>query len=282
MGLTNINKDRTEIFVGKAGTGKTTKVKELFPNAVYQYANNIDIKDIFSVPIDLGIIIEDLHYKPMTKEIVDIILKYRGTVVLTSINQKTIPKEINKICRIKRVGSKQHIQEQLKEIAPRSEEPFSYERDVFSLINEYLKSGDRELIRELLLFNKPADTQIVSWLNENLHPNKLLFVDGVVKRRWPQRYFYEMLAYCHEGKMFRRATMPKRGKYSKVPRLLKRVGLAPHEHKLFKQLLQDSDFRKHALSKFNNEECRLMGLGEKKTLSLRKEKTKQFSLEEFL
>ena len=76
--------------------------------------------------------------------------------------------------------------------------------------------------------------------------------------------------------------MPKRGKYSKVPRLLKRVGLAPHEHKLFKQLLQDNDFRKYALSKFNNEECRLMGLGEKKTLSLRKEKSKQFSLEEFL
>ena len=76
--------------------------------------------------------------------------------------------------------------------------------------------------------------------------------------------------------------MPKRGKYSKVPRLLKRVGLAPHEHKLFKQLIQDDVFRKHAMSKFNNEECRLMGLGEKKTLSIRKKKTKQFSLEEFL
>tara|TARA_R100001463_G_scaffold1194_3_gene5192 strand:- start:680 stop:1528 length:849 start_codon:yes stop_codon:yes gene_type:complete len=282
MGLTNINKDRTEIFVGKAGTGKTTTVKEMLPNAVYQYANVIDIKDIFSVPIELGIIIEDIHYKPMTKEIVDIILKYRGTVVLTSINQKSIPKEIKKICKIKRVGSKQHIQEQLKEIAPRSEEPFSYERDVFSLINEYLKSGDRDLIRELLLFNKPADTQIVSWLNENLHPNKLLFVDGVVKRRWPQRYFYEMLAYCHEGKVFRRANMPTRGKYSKVPRLLKRVGLASHEHRLFKQLIKEDEFRKHAMSKYNNEECRLMGLGEKKTLSIRKKKTKQFSLEEFL
>ena len=40
---------------------------------------------------------------------------------------------------------------------------------------------DRELIRELLLFNKPSDTQIISWLAENMHPNRLIFVDGVVK-----------------------------------------------------------------------------------------------------
>ena len=276
-----MNTKRSEIYVGKTGTGKTTLVKSLAPDAIYFYANEVEIADIYSVPRDLGIIIEDLDHKPNTKEIVHIIRSYRGNVILTSKNRKSIPKEILNICKIKNVGTKKYLRESIKALSPRSEEPVSFERDVFSLINEYLRDSDREKIKELLLFNKPADTQIISWLTENLHPNKLLFIDGVVKRRWPQEYFYEMLAYTHDGKLFRKTSMAKRGKYSKVPRLLKRVGLKPDEERLFRQLLEDENFLKLAKKKYNNQEYRLMGLGEKKIRTTKPKKPVMKKLEDF-
>ncbi len=277
-----MNTKRSEIYVGKTGTGKTTLVKSLLPNALYYYANEVEIADIYSVPIELGIIIEDLDFKPNTKEIVNVIRSYRGTVVLTSKNRKSIPKEIINICKIKNVGTKRHLRESIKGFAPRSEEPFSFERDVFTLINDYLRNSDRELVKDLLLFNKPSDTQMISWLTNNLHPNKLLFIDGVVKRRWPQQYFYEMLSYTHDGKLFRKTNMAKKGKYSKAPRLLKRVGLKPDEERLFRQLTNDEDFVKFAKRKYNNEECRLMGLGEKRIRREKPKKPKMKTLEEFL
>ena len=276
-----MNTNRSEIYIGKTGTGKTTLVKSLLPDALYFYANEIEIVDIYSVPIELGIIIEDVDFKPNTKEIVKVIRSYRGTVVLTSKNRKSIPKEILNICKVKNVGTKKHLRESIKDFAPRSEEPFSFERDVFTLINDYLRNSNRELIKDLLLFNKPADTQIISWLAENIHPNKLLFIDGVVKRRWPQQYFYEMLAYTHDGKLFRKTNMAKRGKYSKAPRLLKRVGLKPDEERLFKQLIKSEEFVKFVKKKYNNEECRLMGLGERKVRKEKPKKPKIKTLEEF-
>ena len=276
-----MNTKRSEIYIGKTGTGKTTLVKSLLPDALYFYANEIEIVDVYSIPIELGIIIEDVDFKPNTKEIVKVIRSYRGTVVLTSKNRKSIPKEILNICKVKNVGTKKYLRETVKGLAPRSEEPFSFERDVFTLINDYLRNSDRELIKDLLLFNKPSDTQMISWLTENLHPNKLLFIDGVVKRRWPQEYFYEMLSYTHDGKLFRKTNMAQRGKYSKAPRLLKRVGLKPDEERLFKQLIESEDFAKFAKKKYNNEECRLMGLGEKKVRKDKPKKPKIKTLEDF-
>lgn len=76
--------------------------------------------------------------------------------------------------------------------------------------------------------------------------------------------------------------MATRGKYSKVPRLLKRLGLKSDEERLFRQLIKDEDFLKFAKKKFNNEECRLMGLGEKKVRKSKPKRPKIKTLEEFL
>lgn len=262
MGLTNINKDRPIIITGKEGTGKSTKAKEYFEDPLVLYGNSLLVNDVLSIPKDKGIIIEDIHYKPDKEGILYILRNYKGQVVMTSINEKSIPKEIKAMCQIKRAGSKKHIRDKILEIAPRSEEPFSYEKDTYSLIMEYLKQKDRDLIADYLKFNKPSDTQILNWLVENMHPNRLIFVDGVVKRRWSQTYFYEMLAYCHSGNFFGRMSMPKRGKYSKIPSLSRRLGVK--EERLLKQLLLDDDFKQHAKTKLNNSECRLLGIGEKK------------------
>ena len=114
----------------------------------------------------------------------------------------------------------------------------------------------------LLLFNKPSDTQIITWLSQNIHPNKLIFVDGVVKRRWSQRYFYEMLAYAHSGKSFGRLSMPQRKAYSQIPKLARRLGVK--SPRVLRQLCMDEELVVHFQKKLNNAECRILGLGEKK------------------
>lgn len=280
MGLTTINNDRTILITGKTGTGKSTKAKTFVNDPIILYANDIDF-DIGSFPSDRGIIIEDVHYKPDKSAILNIIRRYRGQVVITSINQKSVPKEIFDMCKVKRAGSTNFLSKEIDLLAPHSVSPSTYERDTYSLVYEFLKSKNRELIRELLLFNKPSDTQIITWLNENMHPNRLIFVDGVVKRRWSQRYFYEMLAYAHDGNLVGRLEMPKRKAYSKVPSLSRRLGVK--NPKLLEQLFKDEEFKTWAKKKLNNAECRILKIGEKR----RRKKTDPVklihsSLEEYL
>lgn len=283
MGFTNLNKTRPILITGKSGTGKSTKALTFVNNPVITYANEMDIDDWRSIPIDSGIIIEDVHLKPEKDTILTILRRYRGQVVLTSIDEKSVPKEIKSMCQIKRAGSKQWTQLQIKEIAPRSDSPLNIEIDTYSLVMRFLKETDRELMAELLKVNKPADVQILTWLNENMHPNKLIFVDGVVKRRWSQDYFYEMLAYSHSGNSYGRLNMPKRGTYSKIPSLLRRLGIKNADLRIFKQMKKDEAFVKYAKTKLNNSDCRILGLGEKK----RRKKTDpivvvQNSLEEYM
>jgi len=277
MGLTNMNDNRPILITGKTGTGKSTKAKGYFTDEVkIIYANDIEF-DLGSHPKSAGIIIEDVHYKPQTDIIMNIIRTYRGQLVLTSINEKSVPKQIKDMCKIKRAGSLNHLQNEIKYLAPNSEPPFSYEKDTYSLVAEYMKNSDRDLVVKLLLYNKPADTQIMSWLNENMHPNKLLFVDGVVKRRWSQRYFYEMLAYIHAGNSYDRISMPKRGTYSKIPSLSRRLGVK--NPSVLRQLCMDSTIAEHFKKKLNNAECRLLQIGEKKKKG-RKKKTDPIRIEQ--
>ena len=275
-----MNNNRTILLTGKTGTGKSTKALTFVNNPVILYANDIDF-DVGSFPAENGIVIEDVHYKPDKSAILHIIRNYRGQVVLTSINQKSVPKEIKDMCKIKRAGSTNFLEQSIKEIAPNSESPFSFERDTYSIANGFLKEKDRELVAKILLYNKPSDTQILSWLCENMHPNRLIFVDGQVKRRWSQRYFYEMLAYCHLGGFVGQLSMPRRRQYSQLPKLSRRLGV--RNPTLLPLLLKDEAFREQAKKKLNNAECRLLKIGEKK----RRKKTtpiviNQSSLEDFI
>jgi energy-coupling factor transporter ATP-binding protein EcfA2 len=263
MGLTNMKKNRPILLTGKTGTGKSTKAKTFVNNPIIVYANEMGIKDVFSIPIDDGIIIEDVHHKAKKEEVLFIIRNYKGQIVLTSINEKDVPKEIKNLCQIKRAGGKNYLRESIKNKAPRSEEPVLYKRDTYSLVREYLKQTDRDLMAELLVYNKPPDVQILSWLCENVHPNKLVFIDSVVKRRWSQRYFYEMLAYRHDGLNYGRLKMPQRKSYSKKPYLARKLGISNSNVSVLKQLLNDEGFAKYVRNKLNNADSRLLGLKEK-------------------
>ena len=271
MALTNMNKDRTIVITGKNGTGKSTMAREMFEDAIIYYANDIEIPDIKSVPKERGIIIEDIHYKPKKDEILNVLRNYGGKVVMTSLNQKSVPSNIKNMVKFKRAGTKQYLRDEIKDLAPRCEEPLSFEKDTFSLVMDYMKESDRDLIAKLLKINKPSDTQIMSWLVENIHPNRLIFADGVVKRKWSQKYFYEILAYAYQGRNFSRPAYPKRKAYSKIPSLCRRLKLRSGDERLLRQLCKDENFSRWAKTKLNNSECRLLGLGEKK---IRKSKPK--------
>jgi len=264
MGFTTMENKRPILLTGKTGTGKSQKAKEMIPNAIVLYANEMGLNELGSFPKDNGIIIEDIHIKPKKEEILNIIRKYRGQIVITSINEKSVPKDIKSMCQIKRAGSNNYLTDSIMQLAPRSQAPLSIEQDTYSLVALFMKETDRDLVAKILKHNKPSDTQIVSWLVENMHPNKLLFVDGVVKRRWNQSYFYEMLAFCHAGKTFGQIKMPRRGKYSQKPKLIKRIGIKTGEERLLSQFIKDEDFVSFAKSKLNNGECRILKLGEKK------------------
>ena len=154
MGLTTMNQNRAILITGKIGTGKSTKALTLVKEPMIVFANDIDI-DVGSFPVENGIIIEDVHYKPDKQAILFILRNYRGQIVLTSINEKSVPKEIKDMCRIKRAGSYNFLEESIKSIAPNSEKPFSFERDTYSLVRGYLKERDRDLVAKLLVYNKP-------------------------------------------------------------------------------------------------------------------------------
>ena len=63
--MLNMNRERTTIIIGKTGTGKTTKALELFDGEpLVKYANEYNIDDNYSIPLDKGILIEECHYKP--------------------------------------------------------------------------------------------------------------------------------------------------------------------------------------------------------------------------
>ena len=281
MGLTTMNKNRPIIITGKTGTGKTTKAKEMLPEAVVLFANEIEI-DANSLNVENGLIIEDIHYNAQKDAILNIIRRYRGQLIMTSLNEKNIPKEIKALCKIKRAGTTKHLYDSIQEIAPRSEEPFSLQKDTFSLVSYFLKETDRDLVCKVLKVNKPSDTQIMNWLCVNSNPNKLLFIDGRVRRRWSQDYFYEMLAYVYDGRFYGRMNMPIRKQYSKVPSLLRRLGIKNADKRIFKQLTKDEKFVKFAKSKLNNSECRLLGLGEKRVRKAKSvSKVKQTTLGDF-
>lgn len=264
MALTDMNNDRPIIITGKHGTGKSTKARAMLSDPIIVYGNSIDLKDIRSIPKDRGILIEDIHHKPKKDAILDVLRNYRGKIVMTSLNEKSVPAEIKNMCKFKRAGSVQHCLETIKELAPRSEEPFSMDRSTFDLVMDYLKMPDRDNVVKLFKHNKPADTQILSWLVENIHPNRLIFIDAVAKRRWSLDYFYELLAYSHAGKHYSRPSFPKRGSYSKMPNLCRRIGLKGGDGRLLRMLCEDETFVDFAKKKFNNAECRLLGIGEKK------------------
>ena len=257
------NKVKPILITGKTGTGKSTMAKSLVSeDALIYYANEIEDKDWRSITQD--IIIEDVHYKANKDIIMDVIRHCKSNIVITSINEKDVPKDIKNSCKIKRAGTVKHLQDSIKELSPRCQTPLQSDMSIMEIVSEYMRNSDRDEMVRILKHNKPADVQIMSWLIMNLHPNKLIFVDAKVKRRWSSNYFYEMLAYAHDGKVFSKLSFPKRGTYSQVPKIIRKLNLKLGDSHLVPQLLQDEEFKNWASKKLRTSETRIIGIKDKK------------------
>ena len=280
--MKTMNQNRAIIVVGKTDTEKMTKAMTFVSDdPIVVYANEYDITDNYSIPPERGIIIDEVHYKANIELIRKTILEYRGQVVLLSDNQNDVSKKLLSICQLKR-ATKKTMLEEIKEIAPRSDEPVNFEVDIFSLIREYLRNTDREEVKDMLMVSKPPDIQLLSWIAPNIHPNKLGFVDFYVKRRWSNEYFYEMLAYSHDGRMQRKMVMPKRRAYSTIPKICYKLRQRRADAHLLKDLLKDEQFKEYAKTKLDNTECRMLKLGEKKRKKRYAPIIPQGTLEEWL
>ena len=267
MSLINMkNQNRTVIIVGKDGTDKLEKARKLVSeDPIIMYANEYDIEDNHSIPAERGIIIRECNYKPNVEAIRKTILEYKGQVVLTSINQKDVPKKLFGMCKLNR-ATKKSLFDEIKEIAPRSDEPYNYDVDIFTMVGDYLRNPDREVIMNQLKVSEPADIQFISWLAHNLHPNKLMFLDAKVKRRWSKSYFYEMFAYAHDGRMHRKMTPPQRKAYSSIPKILRKLKMRPFQKYLLKDLLKNDGFKEYCRNTLSTTDLRLLKLSkERKT-----------------
>ena len=280
--MLNMSRERTTIIIGKTGTGKTTKALELFDGEpIVKYANEYDIDDNFSIPLDKGILIEECHYKPNINMIVRTLIEYRGKVVLTSLNQKDVPKQIMDKCKIKRAGTKNYAFEKMKQNGCSNIETMIDEPNlsIFELVAAYKKSGDRDKIARLLKHNRPFDEQILSWLVSTVGVNKIGFLDAKVKRRWGSAYFYELLAYAHEGGTSGRLDIPRRRAKDKRPYVCKKIGLKESDWYLLNQLKQNKEFQRSMKKRLNKIERTMVGLNPTKE-SLPKRNT-QLTLGDF-
>ena len=255
-------KERPILITGKSGTGKSTLAKQIAgDDYLLFYANEVEDTDWKS--INSNVIVEDVHYKPNKEVIMTMIRQCNGVLIFTSINEKDVSKDIKNSCKIRRAGTRPFLREQIKMSAPRSEEPDMLDKPIMDIVHTYLKNPDRDAVAAMLKYNKPADTQIMTWLGININPNKIAFIDAKVRRRWSSDYFYEMLAYAHDGRAFSKTAFPKRGAYSKVPFILKKLRIKPHLGHLLPQLLKDVDFSEWAKNRLASSDKRIIGIKEK-------------------
>ena len=272
--MKEITKDKVKIFVGGSGSGKTTMAIKILgnrPYVIYQ-ANDIKIDDVYSYPKNHGIIIEDVHYKPDKDKILQL-LNIHSFVVLTCINEKDVPKTIMNLCVGKRMGRKDLRQVNIKELAPNSDTIKKYEMTMYDINTQFLKNKDRKEVLKLIKYNKPADLQLLSWVQPNVDINCIIRADNVM-RRWDINYFYGILTYSYEGNHIGRIEYPKRNSYSPIPKICNKLGLKGKDAYLIKLMLKNNNYKEWAISKLDRDECKILGLVKPRKKTIRVTKTK--------
>jgi len=73
-----------------------------------------------------------------------------------------------------------------------------------------------------------------------------------LKENGHKYYFYELLAYSHNGIITRGVTIPQRRGYDEDAKICSKLGLKRHEKYILEQLKQDPDFVKHMRNKLNH------------------------------
>ena len=172
MGLIGMQTIQPTLLVGKPMTGKTTGAIKKLGDPIIMYANEIPN---------------------------EIIRTYKGEIIITSNNQKDVPEEIKKKCKISR-ATRGWGREQIVDSAPNCDDSFDQlEKSMYDIMRDFVKSNNRDKIAKVLKYNKPSDNYLMIWLMNNININSLAFLDGHVKRRWSNNYLYELAAYSISG-----------------------------------------------------------------------------------
>jgi hypothetical protein len=234
-------------------------------------ANEITINDIYSYPKHHGLIIEDVHYKPDKDKILTIML-VNSNVILTSLNEKDVPKSIMNMCKRKRLGRIDVRQNKIKELAPNCNMPVDLNRSVYDINIELLKNKNREEVLKILKHNKPPDIQIISWVLPNVDVRNISFADHIM-RRWSKDYFYEILSLSGKGQHRGKPQFATRRSYSPVPKICSKLGLKTKDSYLVKTLLQNEEYKTWATKKLDSDECKILNIKKerkRKQVSVRK------------
>jgi len=268
------------LVVGKSGTGVTTKAKALIGCKEYRifYANDIPISDVYSWPLEIGIIIEDVHYKPDKDKILDLIYSGRN-VVLTSKNKKDVSKVIIDCCQVKMAGRKNYNQIILRAKAKNSQDFKVVDDNIWAMTNAYIRMPDRDEYLSVLKTYQPPPMQILSWVVASQPKNqKLMHVSKAMMNGGD--YFYPLLAYSKLG-TYGSVVPPKRKSVSPFPDICRKLGLRSSDGYLVKDLLKDEEYSRWAAKKLDEKECKILGIKKEKRrrVSVRKDRTKK--LEDF-
>tara|TARA_R110002020_G_scaffold120162_4_gene273903 strand:- start:2277 stop:3113 length:837 start_codon:yes stop_codon:yes gene_type:complete len=270
-------KEQPIIVVGKPSTGKTTIALAMLQEPLVFFANEFEE----GIPSNTELLIEDVHIKANTKEIVKHLQRATAKVILTSIDKKSIPAPIKKLCKIKLAGATVHLP--FASIAPRSVPALNPKVEIFDMLKMYLRNRDRDEVARILKSNRPPDVFLMNALSDHVHFNRLLFVDAKVKRRWKHPYFYEMLAYAFNGGHAGRFSMPKFAQDKERRRILRRLGFKVNEWDLLMDIVKGSeDFQNYTQKRLNNQEYRLLGIGEKPITRKVKQKRSKVTLEDYI
>jgi len=266
--------NKFKLLCGGNGAGKTKRARQILGSRPFieMEACDITIKDIYSYPKTHGILIEQVHYKPETQKIIKI-LSVHPHVVLTSINEKDVPKSIMNLCVRKRMGQTDNRQELIRMESPNCDKPLKFEKSIYDLNIEYLKNKDRHEVLEYMKYNKPADMQILSWVAPNIDVRKIAFSDQIM-RRWSKDYFMEIFVFSWGGNHYGRPKFASRNTYSPVPKICNKLGLKEKDAYLVRAYLKNPEYKEWAISKLDAEECKILGLKKPRRKTIKYSNTK--------
>lgn len=261
--FSQMNKTKTQMFIGGYGSGKTTRAKELVgEDHVRIYADELD-ESYLSLPIEKAIIVEEVSDCANVDALLDL-MRLRNNIVLTSINKKDVSKKVVSMCKVTALGQTNYWYQDILETSPRAEASIKDDKQVIDLVGRWLKEKNRDSVASMLKKHRPPETQFMTWLCENYMNERIAYVDGVVKWKWNKDYFYEMMAYTHMGGNYLKFKAPKRATYSEYPSIARRLGLKRKETGLMLDLLMDEKFKEWAKTKLEHKHCRMLKLGEKR------------------
>ena len=257
-------RNRPKIFIGKWGTGKTTKATIEAGGGVnlFYYASDIKIDDPFSIPKDYTVIIEEVNYKPQKDKILDLI--HAGMdLVLTSHDKKSVPKPILNACDVKMCGAKNHYQSSLVLSCKNNAKYVSFEDSIWNIMGVYIKTKNRDrLYRDLVHFSPPP-MQLLSWASATFPENEKLMVVSSVMNRLSKDYFYALFAYSRDGG-YRKIVPPKRKEENPYQSICLKLGFKADETYVLKKLISNQAYAEFVAKKLSEGECKLLGIKKKR------------------